>query len=456
MPLRLWLAVLAGKLTAFLSRLLGRQGSTLPGRVALRVYPGVLKDLGARARRGTIMVTGTNGKTTTNHMLAAMLTAAGYSVVTNREGANMRPGVVTAYVRQARLRPGYAFDYAVLEVDEGSFPGVVAGVRPDLVVVTNFFRDQLDRYGDLEKTVAFIRDTLKRLAGTGTRLVLNADDPLAAQLGRGGLPAVYFGLAPHGRILDMAGASPESRYCPLCGTTLAYTFHHYGQLGLYKCPGCGFARPRPVFEGTGAISGVDGTACRVRPGGKEHRLSLPVQGFYNLYNALAALAAGVDLGLDAGSALDSLRNYRPADGRLQHFRHRGRPLYLNLVKNPAGFNENLAILLTAPGSKDVYIALNDHAADGRDVSWLWDVNFEALADADPEIQRFVCTGRRGAEVAVRLKYAGIPAPAITIQPDVDRAVSALITGAADAGYLLSSYTALRPTARALRSRADGK
>ncbi len=454
MPLRLCAAVWAGKMTAGLSRIFGHQGSSLPGRVALRVFPGMLRELTARARRGTVLVTGTNGKTTTNHMIAAMLAAAGHSVVINREGANMLPGIATAFVRSAGINPGYTFDYATLEVDEASLPKVVSQVKPDMVVVTNFFRDQLDRYGELETTVSFIRDALKRL--TRTRLVLNADDPLVAQLGLGGLSAEYYGLAPHGRVLDTSGASRDSRLCPLCGAALAYSFYHYSQLGLYECPGCRFTRPDPGFEGWEAVSGINGTSCRVRIGGEDYRLTLPVQGFYNLYNALAALAAVAGLGLEPGSALERLRNYRPATGRLQHFRHRGRPLYLNLVKNPAGFNENLAILLAAPGSKDVYIAINDNAADGRDISWLWDVDFEILAESDPGIKRYICSGQRAAEMAVRLKYAGIPVSMITTLPDVKRAVSELIGGSADAGYLLAGYTALQPTVKALRMLADGK
>lgn len=454
MSLRLCIAVLAGKLTALVSRVLGRQGSSLPGLVALRIYPDVLGELAGRARRGIVSVTGTNGKTTTTRMIAAMLTAAGYSVVTNREGANMRPGIATAFVRSARLNRGCAFDYAVLEVDEASFPKVVGETGADLVVVTNFFRDQPDRYEDPEQAVAFIREPLKKM--TGTKLVLNADDPLTARLGRGGPPAVYYGLAPYGQIPGASGMSRETQHCPLCGVMLAYSFHHYGQLGWYECPGCGFARPRPAFEGRAAVSGVDGAACRVSLGGGEHRLSLPVPGFYNLHNALAALAAGVGLGLKPEPALECLRDYRPAAGRQQHFRHRGRSLYLNLVKNAAGFNESLTFLLTAPGTKDVYIALNDRAADGRDLSWLWDVNFEMLADRDPDAVRFICSGRRGADVAVRLKYAGIPTPMITIRPEIEGAVAELIGGSADAGYLLSGYTALRPTEKALRALADGK
>lgn len=454
MPVRLCAAVWAGKMAAGLSRMLGHHGSSLPGHIALRVFPGTLKNLAARARKGTVLVTGTNGKTTTNSMIAAMLSNAGHSVVINREGANMLPGIATAFIRSAGISPGYSFDYATLEVDEASFPKVVNEVKPDMVVVTNFFRDQLDRYGELDKTVSFIRDALKKMKRT--KLILNADDPLVAQLGRGGLPAEYYGLAPHGRVLDTSGASRDARFCPLCGAALAYSFYHYSQLGLYECPGCGFSRPDPAFEGWEAESGVDGTACRVQLGGHDYRLSLPMQGFYNLYNALAAFAAVTSLGLEPGSAAECLRRYQPATGRLQHFRHRGRSLYLNLVKNPAGFNENLAILLAAPGRKDVYIAVNDNAADGRDISWLWDVDFEMLADAEQGINRYICSGQRAADMAVRLKYAGIPADRIATLPAIERAVPELLAGQAEAGYLLASYTALQPTEKSLRTLTDGK
>ncbi|MBU4532268.1 MAG: MurT ligase domain-containing protein [Eubacteriales bacterium] len=454
MPFRLCAAVWAGKTVAALSRMLGHRGSSLPGHVALRIYPGTLRALARRAKKGVILVTGTNGKTTTNNMIAQMLSDAGHSVIINREGANMLPGIATAFVRSAGVNPAYSFDYAVLEVDEASFPRVVEQVNPDVVVVTNFFRDQLDRYGELDQTISFIRDALRKLPKT--RLVLNGDDPLVAQLGRIGPETTYFGLAPHGRVLDTSGASREARFCPLCGTDLHYSFYHYSQLGLYECTGCGFERPEPAVQGWEAVSSVDETTCRVVLDGRDFRLNLPTQGFYNLYNALAALCAGSGLRLEPETMLKSLYHYKPEIGRLQHFRHRGRPLYLNLVKNPAGFNESLAILLAARGSKDLYIAINDNAADGRDISWLWDVDVELLAEPDLEINRFLCSGERAAEMAVRLKYAGVSARKIGVEPRVQDAVGEMVRGGGDAAYLLATYTALWPTEKALSTMSDGK
>lgn len=454
MPLRLCAAVWAGKTVAALSRMLGYRGSSLPGHVALRIYSGTLKALARRARKGVVLVTGTNGKTTTNNMIAQVLTGAGHSVIINREGANMLPGIATAFVRGTGVNPAYAFDYAVLEVDEASFPRMVEQVKPDLVVVTNFFRDQLDRYGELDKTISFIREALRKLPRT--RLVLNADDPLVAQLGRIGLKTGYFGLAPHGRVLDTSGASREARFCPLCGMNLHYSFYHYSQLGLYECTGCGFTRPDPELQGWEAVSGIEETTCRVALHGQDYRLALPTQGFYNLYNALAAFCAGSTLGLNPEMVVQNLRHYRPETGRLQHFRHHGRPLYLNLVKNPAGFNESLAILLAARGSKDVYIAINDNAADGRDISWLWDVDFELLADPNLGIARFLCSGQRAEEMAVRLKYAGVPPGRIKAEPKIENTVRDMLEGRTDAAYLLATYTALWPTEKALSALTDGK
>lgn len=451
MRLGLCAAILAGKVAASLARVCGWRGSSLPGVVALRLCPGVLPKLVSQVRTGVIIVTGTNGKTTTSNMIARMLAAAGFRVINNREGANLITGVTAAFVRAASLSGRIACDYAVLEVDEASFPRVVPQTNPEVVVVTNFFRDQLDRYGELDTTISFIRRTLAERPHVS--LVLNADDPLVTQLARCARDVIFYGVAPRSTVVPRGSTSREARFCPFCGHPLEYTHYHYSQLGAYQCTGCGFARPRPHVEAAATAVAGQVMRSRVRWEDKVISVVLPTQGVYNLYNALAAFTAGMVLGIDPATAAASLSSYTPATGRLEGFLYHGKPVYLNLVKNPAGFNESLNLVLAGRGSRDVFIAINDNDADGHDISWLWDVDFEVLAGVK-DILSFVCSGKRGEEMAVRLKYAGVPLRKITAVRNLRAAIDRTLNGRGEAAYFLATYTALWPVEKLLRRRVS--
>nr|WP_204616239.1 Mur ligase family protein [Desulforadius tongensis] len=427
-----------------ISKLAGGRGSSLPGVVARRIYPHTLRRLSAQGNRGIIMVTGTNGKTTTNNMIAGILQAGGHRVIYNQEGANLITGVTACFIRFSTLTGRVNFDYASLEVDEASFPKVVKEVRPEIVVVTNFFRDQLDRYGELDKTVQVVKQALKELKDV--TLVLNADDPLVAQLGQAtGHNAVYYGLAKQEGMERTVAQTRESRFCPRCGEELQYNYYHYSQLGDYSCTRCGFKRPRPDVEGTGVSTTIDGLRARVCCAGDCYTIAVQTAGFYNLYNALAAFAVGRLLNIELATIQSGLERYKPAIGRMERFRYRGKPVFLNLVKNPTGYNEGLATLLSLPGSKDVFLALNDNAADGRDISWLWDVDFEILTRHLEDLQSFTCSGTRAEEMALRLKYAGVPTGKITVIPSLENAITAALQGEARTAYLFATYTALWPS-----------
>ncbi|GBF33614.1 amidotransferase [Desulfocucumis palustris] len=457
MIVRFILALWAARLAMFVARVTGRgKGSSLPGKIALKIYPRILKQLGRQIKKGIIVVTGTNGKTTTNNMIAGIVgDNKGSGVIINREGANLITGVTAAFIRAAGPFGGLHADYACLEVDEASFPGVVREITPDIVVVTNFFRDQLDRYGELDKTIALVKDALKKL--DSVRLVLNADDPLVAQLGRvTGKPSVFFGLARHPGVSGTGSAAREAKFCPFCGAELAYSYYQYSQLGNYKCPGCEFARPQTDVEGVDP--GVDGmlVSCRVRfRQGNMYPLQIPVTGLYNLYNGLAACSVGLLLDIDMDGIRSSLAGYLPATGRMEKFLYRGKPVLLNLVKNPTGFNEGLSTLLSVPAERvNVLIAINDNDADGRDISWLWDVDFEVLSGAGEKFGTFVCSGRRAWEMAVRLKYAGVREETVTVLEDFDQAVRTALEGTGDMSYFLATYTALWPVERILSGYAQ--
>lgn len=444
MKLKLTAAIAAGKIVSWLSRSRGYQGTSLPGKVARRIYSGSLRDLARQVRKKIIVISGTNGKTTTGNMIAGILSAAGYDVIANREGANMINGVTTSFILRAGARGKISCDYAVLEVDEASMPAVLAEVTPDVVVLTNFFRDQLDRYWELEKIIGVIRGALVKLKQT--TLVLNADDPLVAQFAAvTKLPSVYYGLGEHDRCARSSAQTREAKFCPFCGTPLDYEYFHYGQLGNYRCPACAFARPDPALEAAApaAVPG-GGTGCRLVYGRESVLLTIRAQGLYNVYNALAAALVGLRLGISMPVILDSLGKYEPVTGRMETFNYQGKPVFLNLVKNPTGFNEGITALQTLAGTKDVFIALNDNEADGIDVSWLWDVDFELLGANHQPYLCFICSGQRSEEMALRLKYAGVPAEKIVVNRNLAAAIEDTLAGGAASAFLFSTYTALWP------------
>lgn len=443
MKLCLSAAVISGKLSAFLSKFTGGRGSSLPGAVARRIYRHTLRDLAAQMNQGIIMVTGTNGKTTTNNMIAKVLTANGFTVNYNEEGANLITGVTASFIRSASLLGNLHFDYASLEVDEASFPKVVREVKPQIVVVTNFFRDQLDRYGELDKTVNVVCDTLKELADV--TLILNADDPLVAQLAAStGHRAVYYGISHQDSIKTAVAQTREARFCPRCGSELQYNYYHYSQLGDYCCPRCHFKRPTPDVEVTNVSVINGGYHAEVCHSGGCSTITLHTAGFYNLYNALAAFAVGKHLGISETTVQQGLRKYTPAIGRMERFRYQSKAVFLNLVKNPTGYNEGLATMLSFSGSKNVLMALNDNAADGRDISWLWDVDFEILTSHVDELSSIICSGLRAEEMALRLKYAGIPTDKISVINKLEDAIPHVLAGEAEMAYLFTTYTALWP------------
>jgi len=450
---RLSAAVLAGRIASWLCRVRGFRGSSMPGLVARKADPDSLRKLAAQVRKGTIVVSGTNGKTTTANMITGVLGDAGYKVVSNREGANMIGGVTSSFVMSSGIDGKIDCDYAVIEIDEASMPGVLKEITPGVVVLTNFFRDQLDRYWELDKVIGVIRDSLREQKNVV--MVLNADDPLVAQFGKTtGLPAFFYGLAGTEHSRKTSTQMREARFCPFCGADLNYDFYHYGQLGTYNCLKCSFERPKPRVEALDA--GVNGEAneCRLFFDRREVSLSIQVQGLYNLYNALAAFSACLQLGIDVKTILKSLNNYQPVTGRMEKFSYKEKNVYLSLVKNPIGFSEVLAALCAAKGSKDVLIAVNDNDADGKDISWLWDVDFEMLASDHRPIRKLICSGVRGEEMALRLKYAGVPVEKIVVNRDLKVAVKNALNGSAGGAYLFSTYTALWNVHKIVKQLAD--
>ncbi|MDN5294401.1 MAG: hypothetical protein PWQ91_1687 [Eubacteriales bacterium] len=443
------LAVWLGKGIACVNRTLGRGGTSLPGMAALKVDPALIKKLVSQHRQ-VIVVTGTNGKTTTNNILAGILIRAGYRVAWNRAGANMKSGIATALIENTSLLGKARTSTALLEVDEATVPLVLADLQPAIMVVTNFFRDQLDRYGELDKTVALIAEGAKKIPGL--KLILNADDPLVASLAqRTGRDSYFYGVAASRWVSRVPEQVREGCHCPFCSHCLEYAYYHFSQLGNYRCPQCGFSRPPVHWEAVDPDM-APGITFYLQEKEERWRLSLPLEGYYNLYNVLAAAAAARFMGIDQKIVAEAVRTYTPQTGRMEEFNIGGKRVLLVLVKNPAGFNQVLRSLLLKEGPLNMVIAINDLDADGKDVSWLWDVNFEMLAKAP--VGKIICTGLRGADMAVRLKYAGIPEEKLRIIDDREEAVEEGLNliGPGETLYVLPTYTNLFPMSKILSSR----
>jgi lipid II isoglutaminyl synthase (glutamine-hydrolysing) len=437
------------------SRASGRGGgTTLPGRMLLRLEPRALSLLGTHLEGGTTIVSATNGKTTTAAMIAAVLEAAGRRPVHNRAGSNMAWGVATALLEQGGSE-------GLFEVDEAWLPEVAAELDPSLIVLGNLFRDQLDRYGELETLAGEWAKTVSARTGR-TRFVLNADDPAVADLGRDSEGArragvAYFGIEDSSQALPELQHAFDAKHCRRCGSPYVYERAFVGHLGHYSCPSCGARRPQPdIVAAEIELLGMEGSRVLVRTPGGELRLRLPLPGLYNVYNALAAVAAAVELGVERERIGAALAEMRTAFGRVETIDAGGTPLSILLIKNPAGANEVLRTLRleAAEGGLDLWIALNDRIADGRDVSWIWDADFELLAAG--AVRRVTCAGTRAAEMALRLKYAGWPVDSIAVETGIERSLDRALGEAPGRLFALPTYTALLELRKLLAGRGLAK
>ena len=417
------------------SRRLRGGGTTVPGRLLLRLDRRAIATLAPRLGAGSIAISATNGKTTTAAMLAGVLEREGVRIVHNRTGSNMSWGVATAMLD---TRPG-GEELGLFEVDEAWLPAVARDLRPRIFLLSNLFRDQLDRYGELAVLAERWYEMTGEHAETA-RLVLNADDPLVADLGRGRPQVAYFGVDDDSLALPELQHAADSKRCGRCGHPYAYEAVYLAHLGRYSCPNCGQKRPEPEIVAERVIlRGMDGSDLRIRTPSESVDLRLPLPGLYNVYNAVAAAAAAHALGIPLAEVAAGLEATRAAFGRVETLRVSGRAVSIMLVKNPAGANEVLRTLALEDGQLDLWIALNDRTADGRDVSWVWDADFEGLAD---RIGRVSCSGTRAEEMALRMKYAGGEGP-IVVERDLERSLdAALAAGDGRALYALPTYTAL--------------
>jgi lipid II isoglutaminyl synthase (glutamine-hydrolysing) len=441
--------------TGALSRRSGRGGgTTLPGRLLLRLAPDAVRRLGSGLGDGATIVSATNGKTTTAGMIAAAMRAAGRDPVHNRAGSNMSWGVATALLEQTGSE-------GLFEVDEAWLPRMVADLAPRLICLSNLFRDQLDRYGELERLAdewAMMVDDREGRSG----FVLNADDPLVADLGRDRelrrrKGVTYFGIEDPSQALPELQHAHDAKHCRRCGAPYRYERAFVGHLGHYECPNCDADRPEPDVAATAIeLLGMKGARLTVRTPHGETQLNLPLPGLYNVYNALAALATAMRLGIDLDEAGAALERVEAVFGRVETIAMDGVDASILLIKNPAGANEVMRTLRLegGEGGLDLWIGLNDRIADGRDVSWIWDADFELLAGG--VVRRVVCAGTRAPEMALRLKYAGFDDGAISVEQSIETSLDDAVAAADGRLFCLPTYTALLELRGLLASRGLAK
>lgn len=428
------IAIFSGKLAQTTSRMIGRNGNNIPGVIGRKMDPQILKKL-ANQVENIIFVTGTNGKTTVSNLLTSILRADGKKVLNNSAGDNLITGITAAFLTEADWKGKVHYDYAVIEVDELTTVRALKEITPKAIVVNNFFRDQMDRIGEIDTLIDKIAEAIKPV---NTKLVLNADDPFVTRLGELKKENVYYGLSRRAFQFVQFDMS-ESKFCPRCGTELQYDHVHYGQLGFYKCH-CGFQRPKTTYE-IGKIHEMKKVSDSLTFEVNKKTYKTNIMGYFNVYNALAAIAGAKVMGANNSSIQKGLSQYQSENGRMQLVNHQNHRQMINLVKNPAGVNITLSEVLQSKETKRIVFFLNDLQFDARDISWLYDSDFERLANS--HIEEFVCSGTRAYDMALRMKYAGFDQQKIVIKEDKQEAIKYALDNPKDTFYL-PTYTTLEP------------
>lgn len=452
MKISVFFACLVCRLLRALARLLRRGGTAMPGRAALKLCPGLLKYLASGV--GTVAITGTNGKTTSARMVEEAFRQAGLDCFANRSGANLISGVTTEFVLNSTLSGRPKKKYAVIECDEAAARRVFGELQPKVVLVTNLFRDQLDRYGEVTHTLDNIREGLK--GAPGAVLCLNADCSLTSSLGLD-LPnrCVYYGVEASAASGARKPEISDATHCIRCRTEYEYGYVTYGHLGGFRCPKCGYARHRADVAVTDIVERTADRTCAVMNIKGETRLAaINLPAIYNVYNAAGALTAALEMGVSADDAVTALGKFKCGFGRMEKFDIGGAGARMMLVKNPAGCNQVLDFLREISDEFVLVVCLNDRDADGTDVSWIWDADFEKLAGLGRRMERAVVSGDRAEDMRVRLKYAGVPAEKTGVETDYEK-LADFIAAQKKTVFIMPTYTAMLELREHLIKRTGG-
>lgn len=429
--LKFYLSLIIARCAYIGIRLLNKSsGTSFVGMLVLKICPDFLKYCSKYIKKYIITITGTNGKSTTSGLIAHILETAHQKVVHNLKGANMLTGVANVFALS--IAPLKRYDYAVIESDEAYLTKLYDYMKSDYLVVTNLFRDQLDRYGELNTTAEFIKNAIDKKPDL--KLILNADDPIVATFDRTKY-AVYYGFenVEYDCSYEHKSNAPTEVFNCMCGEELKYSKQFFAQQGHYYCPKCGYKRHECNYSADVKVYN-DYSVLTVRNRGISFEFKVNLAGLYNAYNALAAISLGFETGMNQEEIQKSLDTYHAIFGRTEKRTINGNPTVIQLIKNPTGASE---VLKTVDLKSNIVIAINDNYADGRDISWLWDSDFEQLKNAEKLV---ITSGCRANDMATRLKYAGIPQEKIIVEPNIKKAIDKATT--AGKTTILPSYTAL--------------
>jgi len=452
MNFRALIAIILCKALRLASRILHRGGTAMPGRIALRVCPELLGILAKDVK--TIAITGTNGKTTSARMVEEAFMERKMSYFANRSGANLISGVTTEFVMNCSITGRMKKEYAVIECDEAAARRVFGQLRPRVILVTNLFRDQLDRYGEVTHTLENIRAAIE--GAPEALLCLNADCSLTASLSRT-LPnrAVFFGVD--------RGAAPsrprpeisDATHCIFCKAEYEYDYISYGHLGGFRCPRCGYRRPEAEYAVTEILDQrADGSTVVMKIKGRRHVVEINLPAMYNVYNAAGAVAAVSEMGLGTEAAIQALGRFQCGFGRMENFALGQGGAKMMLVKNPAGCNQVIEFLQNIKERFVLVVCLNDRSADGTDVSWIWDADFEGLAELSGRLEKVIVSGDRAQDMRVRIKYAGIADEYIRVERDYEK-LADMMARQSRPVFVMPTYTAMLELRQVLVRRCGG-
>jgi lipid II isoglutaminyl synthase (glutamine-hydrolysing) len=412
------------------------QGTALPGKVALKFNPDLLELIDSKCKN-KLVITGTNGKTTTNNLINHILAGKYPNLLSNLMGANMPQGIASAYLNDLKEE----YDWGIFEVDEGSFQDIVKHINPDYVLITNFFRDQLDRFGEIENTAKMVYDAIKPLE---TTLILNADDPFVVKFKDLDKPSIYFGVEKT-NFSSLNQSVVESRFCPECNEGLDYEYYNYGQLGKYHCNNCGFENPDYEYKISSIEYVKNSYEFTINTSHNDSgKINFGYDGIYNAYNCCGAVAFAKEIGLDMDNISSRIGTFDYKLGRMENFEYISKIIKIVLVKNPIGLTEVLNSITNDERKKSVLFILNDNPADGTDVSWIWDSNVEIMQNIK-NLENIKCSGIRAEDIALRIKYAGLNVEPLLVNHNIEDDIAEALKDDVEIVYILPTYTAVYNT-----------
>lgn len=438
-----FLTVLFGKLMVKTLHLLKRDGGNLPGLVLWTINKKCLRAF--KVDCPIIAVTGTNGKTSVTNYLSNIFSQGNKHIITNHQGNNLDTGICSLLLNNCTMTGKVHADYLVLEVDESHVPVVFSQLKLETLVVLNFFRDQLDRNGEVETLILKVKKFVENFDGN---LILNGDDPNTYRLGLANPDnknVYYFSVDKYKYATEKLYEAGEGHFCSQCGTALQYDYYQYSHVGRFCCPKCGFGNVTPYVQ----LKDVDLTEPSFVAEGEKY--VTVNNSIYNMYNLAAVYTASKIYDIDKNIVRDTIANFRVNNGRMETFEYNNSVLTLNLAKNPVGANMTIRVLNEDEQEKELLFVLNDNLADGHDVSWIWDINFSTFNN----VTRVVTSGTRAYDIAIRIKTSGYDPEKIVVKPDLDEAVESLFSTTGKK-YAIANYTAVQPTRTALKNFITGK